>query len=89
MTGAKDMGDALISMCNSKLMREIIEKFDGKSYGEGVGTLMGALAFMIDTDDNLTTPKKMAIVHSISQTLMMIMIIRSPDETTNENEQVH
>jgi hypothetical protein len=89
MTKAKDMGGALISMCNTKLMQEIVEKLDGKPYGEGVGTLMGALSFMIDTDDDLTTLQKLAIVHSISETLMLIMIIRSPDETTNENEQVH
>jgi len=84
---SREMGDTFIGMCNTTLMREMIEKLDGRSYGEGIGTLMGALAFMIDTDENLSTIQKMAMVHSISQTLLLIMAIKSSDENTNE--QVH
>ena len=84
---AENIGDTFISMCNTTLMRDMIEKLDGKSYGEGIGTLMGALAFMIDTDENLSTIQKMAMVNSISHTLLLIMVIKSPDENTNE--QVH
>jgi len=89
----RNIGDSLIGMCNTELLQGIIEKLDGKSYGESVGTLVGALSYMIDSDDNLTIPQKMAMVHSISQTMMTIMMVRSSyedtDEDTNENEQVH
>ena len=87
MTESIEMGDKFISMCNTTLMRDMIEKLEGRSYGEGIGTLMGALAYMIDTDENLSTIQKMAMVHSISQTLLLIMVVKSSDENTNE--QVH